>query len=395
VPLDIDKLYLQVQEMASAIPASAARAQLAEAQRRLRRADADKLRKKLEEREQGKPKIPWLVAEPVDTLSAILPAPSPPVDFSVAAADGSTIPPDRHSEVRFYVINVGQTILIYGSAPGAVLDADCNFYHTEEQLFFDAGNKHIPIEGRRLGIRMSVEEMDGLLDAGCKAPSPAIAVCDGSLILWQLQSKDEDQEFCSYYLDRFLHALDAFRNMGVPVVSYISYPGSSEVANSLRLLLCDDTNRRCQDCPQSTSDQLLCRYIGGLRDRHLFQGLLEPGDRSDILISQSQILEKYRDHKIQFFYMDVGGEIARIEAPSWVMGDREMLDLVHGVIYDQCQRSSQYPPYPPVLIEAHEQAVISTGERQMVENIVEQVLAAQGHDYIRSAKDRSKRSRGV
>jgi hypothetical protein len=91
----------------------------------------------------------------------------------------------------------------------------------------------------------------------------------------------------------------------------------------------------------------------------------------------------------------VGGEVARIEAPQWVFQDRDMLDLVHGVVFDQCQRSGQYPPYPPVLIEAHEQAVISTADRQAVENLVEKALAARGVFYMRSAKDRSKRSRGV
>jgi NurA-like 5'-3' nuclease len=106
-------------------------------------------------------------------------------------------------------------------------------------------------------------------------------------------------------------------------------------------------------------------------------------------------LNQYREHRIQFFYLDVGGEIARVEAPQWVMSDPQMLDLVHASIYDQCQRSGQYPPYPPALIEAHEQAVISTAERRTVAEMVEQALAAQGIFYLRSAKDLSKRSRGV
>jgi hypothetical protein len=72
-----------------------------------------------------------------------------------------------------------------------------------------------------------------------------------------------------------------------------------------------------------------------------------------------------------------------------------MLDLVHATIYDQCGRSGQHPPYPPVLIEAHEQAVISTGDRRMVEEMVERALAAQGIFYMRSAKDLSKKRRGV
>ena len=177
--------------------------------------------------------------------------------------------------------------------------------------------------------------------------------------------------------------------------SYISFPGSRDVANSLRLMLCDRPAGGCTRCSQETGEQRLCLFIGTVLDRQLFQGLLEPGERSDIFQSQSAILSQYGVHSIQFFYLNVGGEIARVEAPQWVMQDPEMLDLVHGVVFDQCQRSGQYPPYPPALIEAHEQAVISSADRQAVEDMIEQIMAARGVFYMRSAKDRSKRSRGV
>jgi len=159
-------------------------------------------------------------------------------------------------------------------------------------------------------------------------------------------------------------------------------------------MLCDYASG-CTRCPQDTADRRLCRMIGNVWDRQLFWGLLGRGERSDVFQSQSAILSHYGKHTIQFFYLNVGGEVARIEAPQWVLQDREMIDLVHGVVFDQCRRSGQYPPYPPALIEAHEQAVISTADRQAVEGLVERALAAQGIFYMRSAKDRSKRSRGV
>lgn len=396
MPLDMDALYRQVEEMVDSVPLAASRRQLLEAQEYLRRADPDVLRRKLEERE-GKPKIPWLVAEPVDTLACTTVAPAAPDDYTIVAADGSSIPPDRHSPVRYFVLNMGSAVLTYGQQPDARLDAYDELCHDEDNLYFDPGDKRIPIEGRRLGIRMSVDEAKALVDAAsrCRFPWPVVAIRDGSLILWQLQSKDEDQAFCSHYLNVFLGVMGAFRDQGIPVCSYISYPGSSEVANSLRLLLCDRGSRSCPECPQDTDEQQLCRFIGTVLDRHLYQGLLQPGERSDILKSQSQILERYGAHRVQFFYLNVGGEIARIEAPQWLMQDQAMLDLVHGIVVDQCLRSAQYPPYPPVLIEAHEQAVISTAERQVVDHMVERALAAKGHWYERSAKDRSKRNRGV
>jgi hypothetical protein len=393
MPLDIDRLYAQVAKMAVDLPDIAPARRLADAQAFFRAADLGLLREKLRQREQGRAKIPWLVAEPVNTLQVIYTAPPVPPDLSVVASDGSSIFPDRHSPVRYFVVNVGYAVLTYGSAPNAVLSAHERFCYEEDELYFDPLDKRIPIEGARLGIHMSVEELGGLLNATQDAPPPVVALRDGSLILWNLQS--EDTEFQQHYLSRFLGVLDAFRELGVPVASYISYPGGQDVMNCLRLILCDRTSGGCTRCPQENESETLCRFMGGIRDRQLFSGLLGPGERSDLFESQSAILNQYKDHRVQFFYLDVGGEIARVEAPQWVMNDPDMLDLVHSSVYDQCQRSGQYPPYPPVLIEAHEQAVITTADRQVVSELVEQALAAQGIYYQRSAKDQSKRGRGV
>ena len=393
MPLDLDRLYGQVERMAVTLPDIVPARQLADAQAFFRQADLDLLRKKLRQREQGRAKIPWLVAEPVNTLQKITPVPPTPSDLSVATSDGSVIFPDRHSPVRYFVVNIGYAVLTYGSAPNAVLHAVEQFCFEEEELYFDPLNKRIPIEGSRLGIHMSVEELGGLLNATLDAPPPVVALRDGSMILWNLQSEDTD--FQHHYLDRFMGVLDVFRKWGIPVVSYISYPGGQDVMNCLRLILCDRTSGGCTRCPQANESETLCRFMGGIRDRQLFHGLLRPGERSDIFESQSAILNQYKDHRIQFFYLEVGGEIARVEAPQWVMSDPEMLDLVHSSVYDQCRRGGQYPPYPPALIEAHERAVITMADRRVVSELVEQALAAQGIYYQRSAKDQSKRGRGV
>jgi hypothetical protein len=379
--------------MAVELPQMLPAGRIAEAQAFFLQADLGLLREKLRQRERGAAKIPWLVAEPVKTLTAMFSVPPTPHDLAVVASDGSTIPPDRHSPVRFYVLNVGYAVLVYGSQPSARLDSQGWFCYEDQDLYFDHQNKRIPLDGARLGTHMGVKELAGLLEATKQAPRPVLALRDGSLILWSLQADDPD--FRAAYLDEFLCVLDAFREHSAPVASYVSYPGSNDIVNCLRLLLCDRESGGCDRCPQENEAETLCRSMDGIRDRQLFEGLLGPGDRSDLFQSQSAILSHYKEHQIQFFYLDVGGEIARVEAPQWVMSDPEMLDLVHAAICDQCRRSGQYPPYPPVLIEAHEQAVISTGDRRMVEGMVEKALAAQGIFYMRSAKDVSKKSRGV
>jgi len=376
--------------MAKSVTAEERREQLDRACKLLRAADAEDLKAKIRNRRNP---FPWLVAVPTGTLSCAFPSPAPPYDFSVVAADGSSIPPDRHSPVRFYVINTGHAVLTYGRNPDANLDSEGWLYFEDTDLYLAFGGRNLPVEGGRLNIKMQVEEMKTLLKASRPVNRPAVALRDGSLIMWMLQN--EDKKVQQIFLSEFLECVAEFKARRFPVGSYISLPGGRDVANALRVWLCQDDPGDCDACSLAEEDRTLCSFLSTTLDRKLFDGLLQDGERSDIFESKSVILSRYLEHNIQFFYMNVGGEIARIEAPQWVMRDAEMLELVQAVIYDQCQRSGGYPPYPPALQEAHEQAVIGTAERRLVEELVEQALAGRGIVYARSAKAYSKRRRGV
>ena len=390
MPLDFDALYQGIYQMVATLPSRGPGQKLASARAYLREVAPDDLRHRLKSREH---KVPWLVALPINSLADTFAPCAIPDAFSVVAADGSSVPPDRHSPVRYYMINIGHAAITYGPHAHAAMSSCLQFCHQEQDLYFDPAGKRIPIDGTRLGVKMAVEEMVGLYQAAKDTPRPTVALCDGTLILWNMQN--EDKELQAHYLERYLRALDGFRREGMPIASYISFPGSDDLKNSLRIMLCHTPGSKCSQCPHHTREQELCAFLESVRDRNLFHGLLDLGHRSDIFESQSAILQKYREHHIQFFYINVGDEIARVEAPQWVMNDDAMLDLVHGTVIDQCRRSGQYPPYPPALIEAHEQAVITTAERQTIETAIEQTLARAGITYLRSAKDRSKRSRGV
>jgi hypothetical protein len=352
--------------------------------------DAEELRAKVRARHE---RFPWLVAIPVHTLSQAFSPPVPPTDFSVVASDGSSIPPDRHSPLRYYVINTSHAVLTYGSHPDADLVSEGQLCFEDDDLYVSPERKRIPVEGTRLGVKMQVAELQAALKATETATDPMVVLRDGTLILWQLQN--EEQEIREEFLGQFLRCLDGFRAAGVPVVGYISYTGSHDVANVLRVSVCRDDPSDCEHCSLAGEQQALCRFLGTVWDRELLEGLLQEGWRSDVFESTSAILDHYGSHRIQFFYLNVGGEVVRIEAPQWVMRDGRMLDLAHALVYDQCQRSPDYPPYPPALQEAHEQAVITAAEGRLVEELVERALAERGIVYARSAKDRSKRRRGV
>lgn len=388
MPLKLLSLDEALEEMTDLALADERSQRLAWARELLRDADPHQLREKLLDRTV---RVPWLVAVPLRTLDAFCAPPDCPWNYTVVAADGSTMPPDRHSPVRYYVINTGHAVLTYGDMPNADLDSSTVFYFRSEDLYFDPLTGSFPVEGARLSALMSVAEMKALWEAARRMEAPVVALGDGSLILWGLQN--EDARVQGQLLGEFLRYLEEFRAVRIPVASYISYPGARDVVNSLRVWLCQQEAIDCSNC-SSSQVMDICRALVWILDRQLF-GFLGAGERSEIFDSTSAILERYGIHRIQFFYMDVGGEVARIEAPQWVMSDSEMLGLVQATIFDQCRRSKVYPAYPPALQEAHEQAVISTVERRLVETLVERALARRGVVPTTSAKDRSKRRRAV
>lgn len=394
--LRFDQISAQLSEMTAALTAEQRRVWLAAARRLLREVDEPRLREKL----SGRSRVPWLVAQPLGALGEAVPCPPCPDEFTVIAADGSTIPPDRHSPVRYYVINTGTAALTYGRRPDARLAAAARFCHDERDLYLDSERRRFPVEGNRLSAQMLVEEMAALRAVAATMAGPVVALLDGTLILWMIQT--EPQEVRELLLATFLDHLDWFQAQRIPIVGYISDPGSFELGNALRVYLCPEPSEQCRACATTDDGALrLCHELRHFRDPALLAEFLRPGERTCLFASTSEILRQYGAHTVSFFYLrtaDVDGlpgEIARVELPGWVAADPALLDLVHTVLCDQCHRSGSQPPYPPALHEAHEQAVISTADRDIVEMLVEEALARRGITFLKSAKARHKRSRGV
>ncbi|MFQ5812784.1 MAG: hypothetical protein ACE5I2_06295, partial [Anaerolineae bacterium] len=132
MPLELGPISQQVDRMAASFAADERGDLLRKARERLRTVDADELRAKVRAR---RGKFPWLVAIPVQSLSQTFSPPLPPADFSVIASDGSSVPPDRHSSLRYYVINTGHAILTYGSQPNADLDSEGRLYFEDDDLY--------------------------------------------------------------------------------------------------------------------------------------------------------------------------------------------------------------------------------------------------------------------
>ena len=363
----------------------------------LQHADFQKLQKKL-----ANSRTTWLLAGLVDGLAGSFPVPPCPADFTVLATDGSHIDVDRHQTARCYLINIGTVLLKYGAAPDAELASYPRLYSGDTDMAIKSSgtkDRDQAIEGTLLGIKRSVDECAYLATIGRSQPAGSInlALMDGSLILWGLAGKDYPDFVVEAMLDKgMLEHLAAMKSLNedrkFALASYISFPRGSDVVNVLRVAVCPrdviDTDKTCTDCKSRECDK-----ITGIQDRDLFAASLKPGERSSLFISTSSIVKKYGDeHLIHFFYVKSDEEIARVEIPAWVAGNRELLELTHSLILDQCRRGQGYPVS---LSEAHEQAVVTGADRENFWQLVELSLVEEHMPTSGSAKSQSKKTRWI
>ena len=359
--------------------------------------ELDSLEKKI-----ASSKTTWLVAGLVDGLDQHYKPSSLPQQFTIIATDGSHIDVDRHRSTKCYLINIGTVVLHYGAQPDALLDSFPALYFGDEDLVIapdGAKGREQPIEGVLLGIKRSVDECQQLARLAAELPSgsSALALLDGSLILWGLAGQVYPDFVIEALLDRgFLSHLEEIRRLNIDkrlaLASYISFPRSTDVVNALRVAICPyepaDCDRHC-----STGDKRDCDAVAGVQDRELFINLLGQGERSALFTSQSSIVQKrYEEHKVYFFYLRVDDEIARVEIPRWVATDESLLNLAHALVLDQCRRGHGYPV---ALTEAHEKAVVTAADREQFWQLVESLLVEEKMPTPTSAKSFSKRTRWV
>jgi hypothetical protein len=395
--LDLTKVAAQVSAMVAAI-----REGRAEREKRLQKAtatltgpiDLDALKKKI-----AAARTTWLVAGLADGLAGHFPPPPAPLDWTVIASDGSHIAVDRHRAARCFLINIGAVAIDYGRRPDARLASYPSLYSDDKDLVIAApgGGREQAVEGNVLGVKRSVEECRRLADlaAGLPEGRDCLALLDGTLILWGLEAYPDF--VTDALLDHgLLKCLDAMKKLNgsrrLALASYISFPRSTDVVNVLRLIICPGDIPDCdRDCPPGKDRA--CEAVAGVRDRDLFIELLGDGERSALFISPSKVVtERYREHRVHFFYLRAGDEIARVEVPQWVAEDKPLLDLAHGLLLDQCRRGHGYPV---ALSEAHELAVVTGADREGFWELVESSFIAERLPSTGSAKEFSKRTRWI
>lgn len=349
-------------------------------------------------------RLPFLPAEPVEPLSSVYFPPPLSRPWRVLATDGSHIDINRHLPLRCYLINIGRVAITYGGNDSPVLDSTpCLFADPDDLRLYDTSTrKTILVEGPLVTLYRSGLEVQALasLARGCATPYPTVALLDGSLVLWAPEGGQWPEVVRQRFVrSLFLEGLETLRRQAqhspLAVGGYISLPNSAEVVNALRLSLCSYPPGTCPSLAgKEATPSCPCAVGQGFTDRDLFRRLLQPGQRSGLFRSLSVLVqEEYGEAQaVYFFYLHAGEEIVRLEVPAWCAREEGLLALLHGAILEQVRQGLGYPM---ALQEAHEQAVVSTGDREAFRRLVEEALAQHGLPVYTSEKQRSKRLRSL
>ena len=326
---------------------------------------------------------PYAVARNESPLGVFDPPERGPV--TVIASDGSSIEPDRFAPVQCFVINSGYVVLPYGVpaveprlGAQAVLGPD---FTSSPDPGRDDGGDETSARGWGVNLRRDVHELEvGAWAALPAAESgPAVLLYDGTLLPWDLDSPEVAIRIRAELQERTNRALDDIRaaGTGISLGAYVSGSRARDVVTSLAALSPGSARR----WPEADS-QLMYR-------------LLAPNQRSAVFEARSKrrdrIEEQFSSHQVCFFYLRVGDDIARVELPHWATAP-EPLGRLHATLVDQCERCGGYPR---ALQEAHEQAVISAGDRLQFSLLLERAAARQGLQPRANSKQMSKRRRAL
>jgi len=391
MPLDLLELSTQVRQMGELLAE-----RRVDEQRRLRLLDEmlAEYCDRWEELAELAETVQERVAVPTGPLDERVPPPERPAAYTAMATDGAEIDPDRHGgSGDFYLINVGRVRIPYGQPEREVeLRSVSSLGYTEEDLFIvdpRDPRRQVPMRDRHLDAQRAVEELRALADLA-EGESihnlPAVALVDGTLLFSVLEERPRDFLRSRFYSD-FVHQLERLRRAKIPVAAYASRTRGLDLIHLFRAI-CGSTPLVCSVCNGAHACALR-----GLNDAHLLGRGMERWDRSGLFRVRSNVHDPYYGiHRVYFFLLNTGDEIARIEIPEWVARDQAMLATLHAMLVDQCLKGFGYPA---VLARADDRAVISLGDRGVLDTLVQQELARRGVVARPSAKLSRKQVRTV
>lgn len=331
-------------------------------------------------------KVSWLVADLRERPDLTYRCNARPTPITLVATDGSQIYPDRHVEPTCYLLNVSRIAFHYGTLEQPLMEAVPQFRYRKQDL---EGHFDDLIEAATAEVVSALRdeyELQALLETAleCRKPDrPLVALADGTLIRWMLR-RMQNRKLEGELIARYTHILRQFQEAEIPLASYISMPGNTEVVNVLRVVRGE--HEQAMLFEEATLD--------GLTDRRLFERVIPLGERSAVFTSASRIQRAYgTSNRICYFYVHVpvgahASEIGRVEVPEWVADQPDLLDVIHAVVLSECEKGNGYPM---ILSEAHERAVVRAKEKEVFYAMIREEMAQSELPLAASQKQASKR----
>ena len=387
MPIDYQQIYTQIKVIGQGAKDRQKRKEERQAQaRELLAAYAsqlDVLRNKVDSAKGADPNIRCALPlnEPLDFSG---PPPASVKEATLIAADGSQINPDRHAAVQFGLINVGAITLKLNSGTAPEI-------FTESELLYgdDLLPNGIPMSDGMVALRRDLKERSALDELSQGLTGEVVTFTDGPIELWGAQG--EDARAYSEFLEKYKTSLSRLQSRGVITAGYVDKPSADLVGRLLEIVQAD-----------AEQIQKIREFhpLRGVSDRWLYgertQPLLAPGHRSAVFKIQSSAEKNYKGLlELHFFYLNVGTDghpwPVRVEIPKWVVDDSASLDLLHGVLVEQCRMMGSRP-YPYLLHRAHETAVVKQEEKQQIEQMLSLEIRRNNEEldegsYKQSAKD--------
>src|SRR5574341_407233 len=293
-------------------------------------------------------------ARPLDEgIRQTFPPAALPESATIVATDGSQILPNVHGAALYYLVNLGTIIVGHGSGqPPRVIGQPSLFYEKEYMYSPERG----VISTATVNARRTVLEMAALAEHSWSQRGearPLLSLFDGPLLLFPMSVEvpDREQLHSIYY-----SAMTRLLEIRAGLAGYTGRPRSSFVIGMLHLL--DTQIEEVSRSALATNGRL-----DGLEDIRLFAKFLQPAERTALFVQMSPQNKEFRrnggeTHEIAFFYLNVAAtdempQLARIEVPMWVAGDKALVAEMQALIYHQCQQLMTRYPY--ALTRADEQ----------------------------------------
>ncbi len=324
---------------------------------------------------------PFSESEPLDSH---IPAPPPPPQATIIAADGSQIMPDRHAAHLYYLINVGGIIYHHGSGqtPETFSQPDI-FYPESDEAIADFNSTPGAVS-----IERDIQEIETLARqsvANRHNAQPLLTILDQRLLYWPIGSAGvADNTAVTEWGSHMsgIHQAEAL------LCGYIDRPGTSAVMTLLRSIVgLSDAQFNWRELGQRKATQ-------GVTDADVFSQILGPGERSAVFanISDANDVFTAQDaaNEVCFFYLNPGlsgQNIARVDIPRWVAEAEASVTAVHSLLIDQCRILGDYPY---VIARADEMAVVGRQDASELNFMIDVIMERHGISSDITSKQGSK-----